>query len=172
MSTSKGKKTGFRNARSKLLNREEAAKAIRKFRSGDSGKRKVVFTNGCFDILHVGHIRSLEEARRHGDALIVALNTDASVRRLKGDARPVVPARQRAEVIAALECVDWVVLFREDTPLNTINALKPDILAKGGDWKLDQIVGRDEVESWGGRVLLLREVPKVRTTLIVDRIRN
>ena len=102
-----------------------------------------------------------------GDRLIVAVNSDASVRRIKGPDRPRVPARQRAEVLAALACVDWVVVFRSDTPLRTIEALRPDVLAKGGDWKLDEIVGRREVEGWGGRVRRLREIPGIRTTALL-----
>ena len=156
-------------ARSKILGRAAAARAVRAARR--RGER-VVFTNGCFDLLHVGHVRSLEQARSLGDRLVVAVNTDASVRHNKGPDRPLVPARQRAEVIAALACVDWVVTFGEDTPLRTILALRPDVLAKGGDWSLDTIVGRREVESWGGRVVRLREVPNVRTTAIVERARR
>ena len=151
-------------ARDKVLSLERATRAIRAAqRRGD----EVVFTNGCFDWLHVGHVRSLEQARGLGDRLIVAVNSDASVRRLKGPTRPRVPARQRAEVLASLACVDWVVVFRADTPLRTIEALRPNLLAKGGDWKLDEIVGRAEVESWGGRVVRLREVPGVRTTMLL-----
>jgi D-beta-D-heptose 7-phosphate kinase/D-beta-D-heptose 1-phosphate adenosyltransferase len=156
-------------ARAKILGRDAAVRAVRAAqRRGD----RVVFTNGCFDLLHVGHVRSLEEARSHGDRLLVAVNTDASVRRNKGPDRPIVPARQRAEVLAALACVDWVVLFAETTPLRLVRALAPDVLAKGGDWKLDAIVGRAEVESRGGRVVRLREVPRVRTTLLVNALRG
>jgi D-beta-D-heptose 7-phosphate kinase/D-beta-D-heptose 1-phosphate adenosyltransferase len=129
----------------------------------------VVFTNGCFDLLHLGHVRSLEQARGLGSRLVVAVNSDASVRRLKGRDRPLVPARRRAEVVASLECVDWVVIFRAATPLALIRDLRPDVLAKGGDWSLDAIVGRAEVESWGGRVVRLREVPGVHTTAILER---
>ena len=129
----------------------------------------MVFTNGCFDLLHVGHVRSLEQARGFGDRLLVAVNRDASVRRLKGPTRPVVSERQRAEVLAALRCVDWVVLFGEDTPRAVIRALRPDVLAKGGDWKLDEIVGREDVESWGGEVRRLRVIPGVRSTRIIER---
>jgi D-beta-D-heptose 7-phosphate kinase/D-beta-D-heptose 1-phosphate adenosyltransferase len=154
-------------ARRKVLSRTAAAAAIR--RAQRRGER-VVFTNGCFDLLHVGHVRSLEQARSLGDRLLVALNADASVRRLKGPARPLVPGRQRAEVIAALACVDWVVLFPQDTPLSLIRALRPDVLAKGGDWRLGDIVGRREVESWGGRVCRLRVIPGVRTSAIARRI--
>ncbi len=133
---------------------------------------EVVFTNGCFDFLHIGHVRSLEEARSLGDRLVVAVNSDASVKKLKGAARPIVPARQRAELLAALSCVDWVVVFDSETPLRIIKTLRPDILAKGGDWSLDEIVGRAEVESWGGRVVRLREVPGVRSTHLIERARE
>jgi D-beta-D-heptose 7-phosphate kinase/D-beta-D-heptose 1-phosphate adenosyltransferase len=156
-------------ARDKVLSRERAVQAVAAAR-GDG--LRVVFTNGCFDLLHVGHVRSLEEARSHGDRLIVAVNSDASVRRLKGATRPLVPARQRMEVLAALACVDWVVPFREPTPRALIEALRPDVLAKGGDWALDEIVGRREVESFGGRVVLLREIPGVRTSALVSRAAN
>ncbi|MGE4608287.1 MAG: D-glycero-beta-D-manno-heptose 1-phosphate adenylyltransferase [Myxococcota bacterium] len=156
-------------ARAKILSRQRAADAIRKAqRRGE----KVVFTNGCFDLLHVGHVRSLEQARGLGDRLVVAVNTDASVRRLKGVGHPIVSGRQRAEVLAALACVDWVVSFREPTPAALIRSLRPDVLAKGGDWKLDEIVGRKDVESWGGQVVRLREIPGVRTSLIVAGTRK
>ena len=156
-------------ARTKVLTRAGAARAVR---AAQRRGERVVFTNGCFDLLHVGHVRSLEQARAHGDRLVVALNTDASVRRNKGPGRPIVPARQRAEVLAALACVDWVLLFGEATPLETIEVLRPDVLAKGGDWALDAIVGRAEVESWGGRVVRLREIPGVRTTKLVEAARK
>ena len=157
-----------RVARSKLVTRASLTRAVRAARR--RGER-IVFTNGCFDWLHTGHVRSLEAARRLGDRLIVAVNTDASVRRLKGPGRPIVPARQRAEILAALECVDWVVRVRETTPLGLIRVLRPDVLAKGGDWPLDRIVGRKEVESWGGRVVRLREVPGLSTTRLLRRLR-
>jgi D-beta-D-heptose 7-phosphate kinase/D-beta-D-heptose 1-phosphate adenosyltransferase len=154
-------------ARDKILTRTRAAQVLR--RAQRRGER-VVFSNGCFDLLHVGHVRSLEEARSHGDRLVVAINTDRSVRSLKGPGRPVVGERQRAEVLAGLACVDWVVLFGEETPLRVIRALRPDVLAKGGDWKRDQIVGREDVEGWGGRVVRLRQVPGVRTSAVVERM--
>jgi len=156
-------------ARDKVLSMDEARRRSR--RAQRRGER-VVFTNGCFDWLHVGHVRSLEQARCHGDRLVVAVNSDASVRRLKGPDRPLVPARQRAELVAALACVDWVVVFRADTPLRTIETLRPDVLAKGGDWALDEIVGRAEVEARGGRVVRLREVPGIRTSTLVERSRR
>lgn len=140
-------------------------------RRGVEGPLRVVLANGCFDLLHVGHVRSLEQARSLGDRLVIGVNADASVRRLKGAARPIVPARQRAELLAALECVDWVVLFGQDTPLALIRAIGPDVLAKGGDWAPDEIVGRAEVERRGGRVERLRVVPGLRTTGLVERIR-
>jgi D-beta-D-heptose 7-phosphate kinase/D-beta-D-heptose 1-phosphate adenosyltransferase len=156
-------------ARTKVLSRAGAARAVR---AAQRRGERVVFTNGCFDLLHVGHVRSLEQARGFGDRLVVAVNTDRSVRRNKGPGRPIVPARQRAEVLAALACVDWVVLFGESTPLATIEALRPDVLAKGGDWALDAIVGRGEVESRGGRVVRLREIAGVRTTKLVAKARE
>jgi len=156
-------------ARHKILSRAAAVRAVR---AAQRRGERVVFTNGCFDLLHVGHVRSLEEARTHGDRLLVAVNSDASVRRNKGAGRPVVPARQRAEVLAALACVDWVVLFGEDTPRALVRAIGPDVLAKGGDWALDAIVGRAEVEARGGQVVRLREVPGVRTTEILERARG
>lgn len=153
-------------ARAKRLGLAAAAKAVR---AAQRRGERVVFTNGCFDLLHVGHLRSLEQARALGDRLVVAVNGDASVRRLKGAGRPLVPARQRAELLAGLACVDWVVIFSEATPLRAIRALRPDVLAKGGDWALDAIVGRAEVESRGGRVVRLREIPGVRTSLLLER---
>jgi len=156
-------------ARTRVLSRQAAATAVRRAqRRGD----RVVFTNGCFDLLHVGHVRSLEEARALGDRLIVGVNSDASVRRLKGASRPVVGEKQRAEVLAALACVDWVVVFGHDTPLALIRAVRPDVLAKGGDWKLSEIVGREDVESWGGRVERLRVIPGARSTNLLEKIRR
>jgi D-beta-D-heptose 7-phosphate kinase/D-beta-D-heptose 1-phosphate adenosyltransferase len=130
---------------------------------------RVVFTGGCFDLLHVGHVRSLEQARRLGDRLVVGVNSDASVRRLKGASRPLVPARQRAEVLAALECVDWVVIFPEATPRALIAALQPDVYAKGGDWPLAVLRREDLPEGFAGRVVRLRQIPGIRTTRIVER---
>jgi len=132
----------------------------------------IVFTNGCFDLLHIGHIRCLEQARGLGDRLIVAVNLDASVRRAKGPDRPILPASERMELVGALDCVDWVVGFRADTPLRLIQKLRPDVLAKGGDWTIDSIVGRDEVEGWGGRVVRLKVIPGVRTSDLIAKIRR
>lgn len=130
----------------------------------------LVFTNGCFDLLHPGHVRYLKQARALGDALVVALNSDASVRALKGANRPILNQPERAEVIAALESVDYVVVFDDETPQSLIAVLIPDVLVKGGDWQIDQIVGRDEVEAAGGKVLSLPFVEGLSTTDIIGRI--
>ncbi len=132
----------------------------------------LVFTNGCFDLIHAGHVRYLTQARALGDALVVALNSDRSVRALKGEGRPILNEQERAEVIAALEAVDYVIVFDEETPRELIAALSPDVLVKGGDWPLNQIVGRDEVEAAGGKVLSLPYVEGSSTTDIIERIRN
>jgi len=131
---------------------------------------RIVLTNGCFDLLHIGHIRYLQSARALGDLLIVAVNSDSSVRLLgKGPGRPIVPEAHRAEVLAALSCVDYVVLFDEPSPLEIITFIQPDILAKGGDWTLDQIVGRDPVESRKGTVHILPLVPDTSTTFLIEK---
>ena len=144
---------------------------VRFGREKRNGKR-VVFTNGCFDLLHPGHIQSLETARALGDVLIVGLNSDESVRELKGPGRPVIPALERAEILASLECVDAVLIFEELTPQRVVAALLPDILVKGGDWPGNQIVGREEVEAAGGKVVLVDVVPGYSTTEILKRIRD
>ena len=146
--------------------------AILRFGREKRNGRRVVFTNGCFDLLHPGHIGSLEQARALGDALIVGLNSDASVRQLKGAGRPVLPERERAEILAALECVDAVVIFDELTPREIISRLLPDVLVKGADWPGDQIVGREEVEAAGGRVVSIPVVPGYSTTEILRKIRE
>jgi D-beta-D-heptose 7-phosphate kinase/D-beta-D-heptose 1-phosphate adenosyltransferase len=135
-------------------------------------KERIVFTNGCFDLLHVGHTRYLQEARKLGDCLVVGLNSDASVRAIKSDGRPVVPQAQRAEVLAALACVDHVVIFDEPDPQNLIARAQPDILVKGGDWPIDQIVGREIVQARGGRVVTIPLVPDVSTTSLIRRIKT
>lgn len=132
--------------------------------------KKVVFTNGCFDLLHPGHVRYLQHARALGDALIVALNSDRSVRELKGDKRPILNEAERAEVMAALACVDFVTIFDEPTPREIISALLPDVLVKGGDWSIDNIVGREEVEAAGGQVMSLPFVDGCSTTDVIERI--
>ncbi len=154
----------------KLIDRETAAAWVRELQV--RGKQ-VVFTNGCFDLLHPGHVHYLEAARSLGDALLVAVNTDASARRLqKGPGRPVMPEADRARVLAALACVDRVVLFDEDTPLELITRLQPDILVKGGDYRLEDIVGRDAVLARGGRVAALPFLPGYSTTDLLSRIRE
>ena len=152
-----------------ILTLEEA---ILRFGREKRNGRRIVFTNGCFDLLHPGHIGSLEQARALGDALIVGLNSDASVRALKGVGRPVLPERERAEILAALECVDAVIIFDELTPREVIARLLPDVLVKGGDWPGNQIVGREEVEAAGGRVVSIPVVPGYSTTAILRKIRE
>jgi len=136
-----------------------------------AGKR-VVFTNGVFDILHPGHVRYLAEARRQGDALVVAVNSDRSVRAIKGPTRPVHPEAERAEVLAALACVDAVVVFDEDTPHEIISAIQPDVLVKGADWAEDRIVGRDIVEARGGVVIRVKIEEGHSTTSILSRLKT
>ena len=133
------------------------------------GKR-IVFTNGCFDILHVGHLRYLQQARALGDVLVVGINTDAGVRRLKGPSRPIVPEDERAELLAGLECVDYVTLFDEPTPVETIAALRPHLHATGGDYRPEDLPEADTVRAAGGEVVILPRVPGRSTTDIVKRI--
>ena len=136
-------------------------------------KKRIVFTNGCFDLMHVGHTRYLQAARTLGDLLVVGVNSDASVRHLnKGVDRPIVPEAQRAEVLAALGCVDYVVIFSEPDPGALITALQPDVLVKGGDWAINQIVGRETVEARGGIVTTIPLVPGLSTTSLLQRIRS
>ena len=132
--------------------------------------KKIVFTNGCFDLLHLGHIYYLEKAKKKGDVLIVALNSDSSVRRIKGSKRPILPETDRARIIAALESVDYVVVFNELTPLKVIKALKPNVLIKGRDWKVDNIVGKDVVRSTGGRVATIPLLKGRSTKLIIKKV--
>ncbi len=171
-----------------LITRQEILRDLHQHRRGDTSKimgletlleevrrrraagQSIVFTNGCFDLLHIGHTRLLNECADQGDYLIVALNSDASVRRLKGPERPITPQDNRAEIIAALECVDAVTLFEEDTPLRLIEAIKPEILAKGGDYTPETVVGRDFVEANGGRVVLIPLIQGQSTTGIVKKI--
>ena len=152
-----------------ILTLEEA---ILRFGHEKRNGRRIVFTNGCFDLLHPGHIGSLEQARALGDALVVGLNSDVSVRELKGAGRPVLPERERAEILAGLESVDAVVIFDEPTPREVIARLLPDVLVKGGDWPGDRIVGREEVEAAGGRVVSVPVVAGYSTTEILRKIRE
>lgn len=130
----------------------------------------VVTTNGCFDVLHLGHLRYLQAARQLGDLLIVAVNSDNSVRQLKGENRPLVPEAERAEMLAGLECVDYVVIFPELTPINLLSELKPNIHVKGGDYKLEQLIERDVVEANGGKVIVGLNVPGKSTTNLIEVI--
>jgi D-beta-D-heptose 7-phosphate kinase/D-beta-D-heptose 1-phosphate adenosyltransferase len=154
---------------SRILTRDQAVSYAGRLRNEG---RVVVFTNGVFDLLHPGHVRYLTAARQHGDALIVAINSDASARRLsKGPDRPLNPEHERAEVLAALAVVDAVVIFGEDTPLEIVTALQPDVLVKGGDWAADAIVGRDVVEARGGKVVRIAIADGYSTSAIVERLR-
>jgi rfaE bifunctional protein nucleotidyltransferase chain/domain len=134
--------------------------------------RKVVFTNGCFDLIHPGHVRVLREAKSLGDVLIVAINSDRSVRELKGPNRPILNENERAEVLAALACVDYVITFDDLLPRETIKAIQPDVLVKGGDYTPDAIVGRDEVEAMGGVVKSLSYIEGFSTSDLIERIKK
>jgi len=155
------------NQADKICDLPELEERIRRWR--DAGDR-IVFTNGCFDLLHAGHVSYLEDARRQGRRLVVGLNTDCSVRALKGPGRPIVGQADRARVLAALAAVDAVVLFDQDTPLELIRQLRPDVLAKGADYREDQVVGSQEVKSWGGQVLLIPLVKHHSSTSMIARM--
>jgi rfaE bifunctional protein nucleotidyltransferase chain/domain len=153
----------------KIVSQDELVQiAAREKREG----RRVVFTNGCFDLLHPGHVRCLADAQRLGDLLIVAVNSDQSVRGNKGEERPLVPQQDRAEVIAALASVDYVTIFDEPTPRGLIARVLPSILVKGADWALDQVAGREEVEAAGGQVISIPLAQGYSTTRLVEKIRN
>jgi D-beta-D-heptose 7-phosphate kinase/D-beta-D-heptose 1-phosphate adenosyltransferase len=154
-------------AAQKIVPRESLAMVVQAHRQ--RGER-LVFTNGCFDLLHVGHIHYLQHARTLGERLIVGLNDDVSVRQLKGAGRPVLPQDERARILAALTCVDYVTIFSESTPLALIKTIRPDILVKGGDYTPETVVGREEVEAYGGRVYIAPYVPGVSTTALVETI--
>ncbi len=153
----------------KILDRKTLLEKLNKLRKEN---KKIAFTNGCFDILHVGHVRYLREAKNTADVLVLALNSDSSVQSIKGEKRPLVPEEERAEILAALEFIDFVTIFPELTPLELINYLKPDILIKGGDWSEDEVVGGDNVKKWGGRVILIPFVEGKSTTNIVEKIKK
>ena len=155
--------------RKKILTRDELL--IERGRLRDSG-RKLVFTNGVFDLLHVGHVRYLQQAHELGDALVVAVNSDASVRELKGDARPLMNENERAEILASLAAVDYVTIFDNVSPRSLIAELLPDVLVKGGDYSLDQIHGREEVEAAGGSVVSLPFVEGASTSRIIERMKS
>jgi len=150
---------------SQVIARENIENVLASIRAG----KKLVFTNGCFDILHVGHVRYLQEAKAQGDLLFVGVNSDASVKRLKGSSRPIQNEQDRAEILLALSSVDYVSIFDEDTPEQLIHVVKPDVLVKGGDWSIDQIVGAPFVQSYGGTVKSLQFVDGRSTTKIIER---
>ncbi|MBE3110445.1 MAG: D-glycero-beta-D-manno-heptose 1-phosphate adenylyltransferase [Acidobacteria bacterium] len=153
----------------RVMSLDQAADLVARLRADD---RTVVFTNGVFDLLHPGHVRYLADARRLGDALVVGLNSDRSVSAIKGPDRPVTPEAERAEILAALACVDAVVVFDEETPHAIISRLQPDVLVKGADWAADDIVGRDVVEARGGRVVRIPLASGYSTSAILKRIRS
>lgn len=156
--------------RTKILTKEQLAPVVQRARIQ---KKRIVFTNGCFDLMHVGHTRYLQAAKDLGDLLVVGVNGDASVRSLnKAPDRPIVPDNQRAEVVAALNCVDYVIIFDEPDPRSLIASLQPDVLVKGGDWAVERILGRDIVEARGGVVHTIPLVPGVSTTSLIERIRS
>jgi rfaE bifunctional protein nucleotidyltransferase chain/domain len=152
-----------------ILSTDEAVARVGRIRAGGG---RIVFTNGVFDLLHPGHLRYLQQARQLGDALVVGVNSDRSVRAIKGESRPVTPENERAEILAALTCVDVVVLFDEDTPLALIVRLQPDVLVKGADWPEDTMIGRDIVETRGGRVVRVPFEPGYSTTSILEKIKK
>jgi rfaE bifunctional protein nucleotidyltransferase chain/domain len=154
----------------KVMTRDQLALLLQAARTQE---KRIVFTNGCFDLMHIGHTRYLQAAKALGDVLVVGVNSDASVRSLnKAPDRPIVLDAQRAEVVAALGCVDYVVLFNEPDPQSLIAALQPDVLVKGGDWAVERIVGREIVEARGGVVRTIPLVPDVSTTSLIQRIRS
>lgn len=153
----------------KVLNTEKLAEQVRQLQSGG---KKVVFTNGCFDLVHAGHIASFRQARSYGDVLVVAVNSDASIKRLKGPARPVVDLANRIKLLEALEMVDYVIPFEEDTPLEIIEAIRPDILVKGKDWEGKEVAGMDILKSYGGQVVFVDLEQGLSTTAIVEKIRS
>ena len=153
--------------RSKILKLSDLVKVLESLR--EAGKR-IVFTNGCFDILHAGHVRYLTAARSKGDALVLGLNSDASVKSIKPDKRPIVDQDQRAEVLAGLACVDYITIFDEPDPLALIKTIKPDVLIKGADWEEAEIIGSDVVKSYGGNVVRIEVVPGISTSRIIEKI--
>jgi rfaE bifunctional protein nucleotidyltransferase chain/domain len=157
------------DAAEKVLDRNSLKEKVDTLRK--EGK-VVVFTNGCFDLIHIGYIRLLQKAREQGDCLVVAVNSDSSVRQIKGPDRPKVPEKERAEVVGALGCVDWVTIFDELDPLVLIQLLKPDVLVKGSDWPEEKVVGASEVKEAGGKVVRVQMVPGISTTALIQKIRS
>lgn len=150
----------------KVLTPDNLEQALASYKNAH---KKIVFTNGCFDLLHIGHVRYLEQAKSRGDILIVGINTDASVQTLKGPSRPIQNENDRAEILASLKAVDHTILFGEETPINLIKSIRPDVLVKGGDWKVEQIVGWDFVQSYGGSVESLQFIDGKSTTNIIKK---
>jgi len=159
----------FQHIQAKIVGLDALQQRVNRWK--DAGQ-KVVFTNGCFDILHAGHVNYLAAAADLGDKLIIGLNADTSLKKLKGERRPIIPQDQRALLLAALEFVDAVVLFEEDTPLQLIRTLAPDVLAKGGDYTIDTIVGAEDVQQNGGEVKVITFVDGLSTSKIIEKIRN
>jgi len=157
------------NIRSKVVSLDDLLKKVADHRKNGE---KIVFTNGCFDILHVGHVRYLAAAQNEGDILVVGLNSDRSAGKIKGEQRPIVQQDQRAEILASLCCVDYITIFNEPNPLELIRSIRPDILVKGDDWSEKEIVGADIVKSDGGEVVRIPVVPNISTTSIIKRIIN
>lgn len=151
----------------KIKSLKELKKIVEKLKKS---RKKIVFTNGCFDILHAGHLYSLEKAKKLGDILIVGINSDSSVKKLKGKGRPIVNEKQRSYLISGLACVDFCVIFNEETPIKVIKAIKPDIIVKGSDYKKNQVVGKDIVESYGGKVKIINLLPGLSTTYLIKKI--
>ena len=154
----------MQNQNDKIKKLKELLREVKKLKESGS---KIVFTNGCFDLLHVGHLRVFREAKRRGDILIVGLNSDASVKKLKGPDRPLVPEKERAELLANLELIDYVIIFAEETPENLIRAIRPDVLVKGADYKLRQIVGLEDVYNNGGEVVQIPILPRHSTSQMI-----
>lgn len=151
----------------KIKERKDLPGIIRELKAK---RKRIVFTNGCFDLLHIGHVRYLEEAKDLGDVLVVGINSDTSVRKLKGPKRPILPEEERAEILSGLGCVDYVTLFNEVDPLKLITSLRPDVLVKGGDWAREQVVGREVVERSGGEVVIIPFVGKASTSNLIETI--
>jgi rfaE bifunctional protein nucleotidyltransferase chain/domain len=151
---------------------EDITSLKEKLLKAKKNNKKIVFTNGCFDLIHKGHISLLQKAKSEGDLLVVAINSDESVRKLKKEGRPIFPASERAEILASFEMVDFVTIFGEETPYEIISALKPDVLVKGGDWKIETVVGRDIVEANGGRVVIIPQIKGSSTSNIINKIKN
>jgi D-beta-D-heptose 7-phosphate kinase/D-beta-D-heptose 1-phosphate adenosyltransferase len=151
----------------KIKERKELLRIIKNLKAKGS---RIVFTNGCFDLLHIGHIRYLEKAKTLGDILVVGVNSDSSVRKIKGTKRPILPVKERAEILSGLECVDYITIFDEIDPLKLITSLKPNVLAKGGDWAKEQIVGREVVERSGGEVVIIPFIKGASTSNLIETI--